>query len=112
MTHETDPPDLEDFFQAARAEAPVLSDNARARILNDALTLKPKARRSLFGQLGEVLGGRYGMSGLVAAGLVGVWIGAVPPSDAIDPLSLLDTQASFDLFGEDFDFSEVNDDDA
>lgn len=76
------PDPLAEFFAAARAEAPALSDDLRAQIVASALPAPtPVAPRDMGARLrGWVTGWALpGLAGGVAAGLAGVWIGLVMP---------------------------------
>jgi hypothetical protein len=87
--------DLEGFFAAARAEAPMPSPALMARIEADALRQQAlRARRQptrttrRYGpvaRLFEALGGAGVAAGLAAATLAGLWIGLAQPA----PLSRL-----------------------
>lgn len=81
--------ELELWFAAARADAPVPSDALLARVLADAEALRPHrpAERQPTGGWAEVwrtLGGWPTAAGLAAAGVAGLWIGTAPP-DALAP---------------------------
>ena len=81
-TEQNDP--LEDFFEAARNDAPQLGDAVQARILADADAVlatgqAPVKRRSRLLVLWDGLGGWPAMAGLVTATVAGVWIGISPP---------------------------------
>jgi hypothetical protein len=113
MTRNNSEAELEAFFEAARTEAPALSDGLRDRIVADALAVAPaRAPWWRFAQLREVIGGWYGLGGLVTAGLMGLWIGIAPPVDAMDPLAFLDGATALDIFQQSFDLVEVSDVDA
>lgn len=94
---------LDALFEAARSEAPRPGDGLMARVLADAAEWQPApgasspaAPRESRGwrSLLPALGGWQGVSGLAAAALAGVWIGAASPflstgaatSAALDPL--------------------------
>lgn len=87
MTQMTDPKDndsfLDDFLADARANAPVLSDDLRARILADAdASLRPRSqpaptRRSLWDRVGGWL--PTSVAGGVTASLLGFWFGVATP---------------------------------
>ena len=92
--------DLERLLGQIGAQVPTPSDGLMARVLDDA-----EAHRPVPGQLLEqgdksvvatnlgLIGGWKGASGLVTAGLVGVWIGISPPA------ALSETQTSLlDVF--------------
>lgn len=116
MTHNKDETDLEAFFDAARRTAPRLPDALRDRIVADARSAMPasRARRpgARWALFPDVVGGWFGLGGVVTAGLVGVWIGLAPPSDAMDPLALFDAEVPFDFFSDTLDLIEGVDDDA
>ncbi|MBP0484030.1 hypothetical protein [Sagittula salina] len=77
---------LDAFFDAARAEAPLPDGDFMARLTADALAEMPVAgvrvrgRTGLWEQLVPALGGWAGLSGLVAACAVGLWVGVNPPA--------------------------------
>jgi len=75
---------LEDLFAAARATPPALPDRLQARILADAEQHMPMARMAWHRTLWQVLGGAAGLSGLVTATAVGVWLGVAPPATLPD----------------------------
>lgn len=84
--------------EAAEAPAPAVSDALGASLVAAALAAQPQRGavlsppRGLWGQLRGLLGDLGGMSGLAgisAAGLVGLWIGLVPPNAAQNLLSPL-----------------------
>ncbi len=103
-TDRNDPDDLLDgLFADARATAPKLSDDLRARIMADAdavlVPVKlPRARRSIWTQVGFWLPTSLA-SGLTAA-VAGFWLGAVAtplPVAALDvPIWVDDALAYFD----------------
>lgn len=82
---------LDDLFAKARGMGPMPSDALMTRILHDAATLQPgRAAMPLatpspagWRALLAVLGGWPAVSGLVAATLAGVWIGAAPPESLV-----------------------------
>lgn len=81
---------LDDMFTAARdAEAPVSSDLI-ARVLIDA-----ERPASMWQALLGVIGGWPAMGGLVAAGVVGLWMGIAPPASL--------TTLTADLIGQDIE---------
>ncbi|WP_136439376.1 hypothetical protein [Pacificoceanicola onchidii] len=95
---------LEDFFDAARAEAPLPSGDFMARIEAQALAAQPaptapKSAPGLLRQVLETIGGWPGMAGLATACAVGVWMGVSPPA-SISPYIGTDA-AEIDSFGVD-----------
>ena len=92
--------DLERLLGQIGSQVPTPSDSLMARVLDDAETHRPVPGQLLeHGDKGVVatilglIGGWKGASGLVTAGLVGVWIGISPPA------ALSDTQTSLlDVF--------------
>ncbi|WP_198654908.1 hypothetical protein [Albibacillus kandeliae] len=118
-----DEKELDIFFAAARRETARLPDALADRMMADAGHVQRE--RARFGstarsamsaparvlatgqsraegwlaQLREMIGGWYGMGGMVAACAAGVWLGFAPPSGLPDPASLLGrSDASVDLF--------------
>lgn len=81
----TDPKDmqhdamLEDLFEKARAKPPQMPDGLMARVLADAVQVQPDAPFS-WRAIWQAWGGARGASGLVAATLVGVWLGVSHPA--------------------------------
>ena len=101
MKMSDDETDLEDFFAAARAEPPEISDTLMARILADADAQMPPARREPLGAaLWAMLGGGFGAGGLVTAAALGVWLGLAPPGALPDLAGqlLTDTAAEGETF--------------
>lgn len=101
--------DLEAFFEAGRAEAPVPSQDLVARILADAAAAQgagaPVASSSggAFGVLTSIwgeIGGWKTAIGLGFAGLVGVYIGYSDPT-------VTDTTASLLVGGYSYDVSDL-----
>lgn len=81
-------PELEVYFQAARDDAPDVSDVLMARIMADAdnvadswetLDARPRGGGFLRGFL-DAIGGWPAVSGIVTAGFVGVVVGVSPPA--------------------------------
>ncbi|GGE59770.1 dihydroorotate dehydrogenase [Actibacterium pelagium] len=102
-------PELEAFFEAGRAEAPVPSDDLIARILADAeaapVSAAPTVSSSggVFGALSSIwaeMGGWKTTIGLGFAGLVGVYIGYSDPT-------VTDTTASLFVGGYSYDVSDL-----
>lgn len=82
---------LDRFFEAARAEAPLPRDDFMARLTAEALAEMPVAGARVaddapgfWAQLSGALGGWGGLSGLVAACAVGIWVGVNPPTGLAD----------------------------
>ena len=74
---------LDEFFAAARAEAPLPSGDLLARIEAEALALQTRAATpapGLFAQVRAALGGWPGVAGLAAACAAGIWIGVAAPA--------------------------------
>ncbi|MGR3616541.1 MAG: hypothetical protein ACU0BB_10905 [Paracoccaceae bacterium] len=96
--------ELDGLFSQARAQRPVVPDALKKNILSDARTVQDEmsgvsqdtARSGLFEQIKAALGGWPSLGGLVAASLVGVWIGVAPPDFLTENESLL-TEATQDL---------------
>lgn len=104
--------ELEAFFDAARQHAPDLPVALRDRIIVDAAAaMPPPSLGSRWTQFRDLLGGWYGISGVATAGLVGLWIGVAPPSDAMDPLAIFETEVSLDMFSDSLALMEVIEDD-
>jgi hypothetical protein len=84
---------LDDLFAECRAETPAPSDALMARVLGDAQALQPDApglaapapvpERLTFW---DMLGGWPALSGIAAAGVVGVWFG-ISPSAGIEDIA-------------------------
>ncbi len=93
---------LDDDLAAARSEVAgegwEMSDALMARILADAAAEMPRpsadaGRRGLWSALVSTLGGWPAVSGLAAATVAGIWLGAAPPPAldtflAGDPVSI------------------------
>lgn len=87
---------LDAFFAAARSDARLPTDLA-ARMVRDADGMhrsRTPNRPGRWAQLRDVLGGWYGMGGLVAACAAGVWMGFAPPAGLPDAVSLFAGQDS------------------
>lgn len=107
-TERTDDAGLEGLFAAARDDAPVPSGDFMARLTEQALAEMPMAgahlpepRPGLWAQLWPALGGWRGLSGLVTACAVGVWLGVSPPAAMTTGLGL------DDLWGRNADLGEM-----
>ena len=102
---------LEDFFKAARAEAPQPSDDLMARIMADAqahlpapapiATPRKPVRQGLLAGLLAAMGGWPSVATMATATVAGIWLGFAQP-DALNTLSggtLLpgSTTTSYDL---------------
>lgn len=80
--------DLELFFEAGRADAPVPSQELMARIMADAEANMPPAapvvqaapKAGLFAGLLAAIGGWPAMAGLATATVAGIWIGYAQPT--------------------------------
>lgn len=85
---------LDAMFAAARDDAPVPSGDFMARLTQQAIDEMPVAgavvaqRRGIWAQLTEAVGGWRGMSGLMTACAVGLWIGVSAPTGAMADLGL------------------------
>ncbi|MBE1283949.1 MAG: hypothetical protein GJ676_11620 [Rhodobacteraceae bacterium] len=107
--------ELETLFAQARAQRPGIPDGLTDRILADALAFQeaqtaPKPagethtgsgtdRVGIRGVFGSVFGGWPALGGMVAAALVGVWIGAAPPAFVPDAAQILsEADADLDVF--------------
>lgn len=91
MTDRLSDTELETLFQQTRAVRPEPGDALMARVLEEAETHLPAAPtrapvRGGSGGLFDGIGGWFGLGGLVAAGLAGLWIGIMPPA-AVDSLT-------------------------
>jgi hypothetical protein len=73
---------LEAFFDAARADAPQVPDALMARVLADAAAEQRRPRPRTW--MVDLLGGGFGISGLITATCVGFWIGLAPPAGLPD----------------------------
>lgn len=85
--------ELELFFEAARSEAPMPSDELSERVLADALTLMPKASapvpakpRGRLAGIFAAIGGWPAVAGLATATVAGVWLGYAQPG-GVDSLT-------------------------
>lgn len=103
-------PELEAFFEAGRAEAPVPSETLISRILADADAAQPKvpvvapsqpAFGSVWSSLWSEVGGWKTAVGLGFAGMVGVFLGYSDPT-------VTDTTASFLVGGYSYDVSDLS----
>lgn len=80
--------ELEQFFEAGRAGAPVPSDDLMARVLADAAALQarpapvvpPVPRAGWVQRVLTQLGGWPAVAGLATATMAGVWIGYAAPA--------------------------------
>ncbi|MFW2544655.1 hypothetical protein ACN2XU_18620 [Primorskyibacter sp. 2E107] len=95
---------LDDFFEAAKADAPLPSGDFMARIEAQAVAVMPAPRRAppapapgLLRQLLHTFGGWPGAAGLVSACAVGLWIGISPPASLSGYLGL--DAAGLDSYG-------------
>jgi hypothetical protein len=71
---------LDPFFEAARSETPVPSEDFLARLAHDAAVVQRAAARPsapLWSQALSAIGGWFGAGGLAAATLAGFYIGFV-----------------------------------
>ena len=90
------------LFAAARADTPEVPDHLMQRVLLDAQAVQPRPveveRPTFLSQLIEMIGGRVGAGGLIAATLAGVWLGFAPPA-AVENMSaaLLGTSETISL---------------
>lgn len=103
----TDPNDdmLDDLFAQARRQDVSPSDDLIARVLADAVAVQPSpvaqvgTEAGLWTRIMDAIGGWPALSGLAAATVAGVWIGAAPPASVSDlTASLLGDAVSVDLF--------------
>ncbi|MGB3245256.1 MAG: hypothetical protein WBB25_12020 [Sulfitobacter sp.] len=98
---------LEAFFDAARADPPMVPQALMARVLADAQAAQPIVggwRTWL-----RALGGAPGLGGLVTATCVGVWIGLAPPQQLPDLGGLvlgMDTAVDADTYALGWDIEE------
>lgn len=78
--------DLDTLFATARTQLATPGDDLVARVLADAAAQQqaptiPRRHRSRgAGWLQDLLGGWPALTGVIAAGLAGLWIGAAPPA--------------------------------
>lgn len=91
--------ELELLFARARQERDQLPDALAVRMMSDAEAVRlhhhhpsPRTVSGRWWQGLDVIGGWPGMSGLVAAGCAGIWIGFVAPSFLPDPANFLLSQ--------------------
>lgn len=96
---------LDGLFAAARAAPPPMPPALAARMLADADRAlgarrpRPAVAPGWRTQLGEALGGWFGLGGLATACVVGIWIGFAPPAGLPDPVGLWEQdRAEVDLF--------------
>ncbi|MEC3861883.1 hypothetical protein VK792_11360 [Mesobacterium sp. TK19101] len=105
--------ELQSFFDAAKAQAAEPSADLLARVQADALALQPvrsavvtERAPGILRQLFAAVGGWPAVTGLTAATVLGVWLGAVQPAGLSDSLSTalygdgtltVDPQSSFDF---------------
>lgn len=98
------------FADARAAEAPV-SDALMARVMADADTQQPRAApaprparsRSFWAQLGGIFGGALPVTGLLTAGLVGLYSGFALPMDFDFDLGLLASAQTLDFYPSDLE---------
>lgn len=98
------------FATARQGETPV-PDALMARVLADADAHQPRAvraapkpaRRSLWAQIGGILGGALPVTGLLTAGLVGLYSGFALPVDFDIDLGLLASAQTLDFYPADFE---------
>ncbi|EAQ01924.1 hypothetical protein OB2597_00865 [Pseudooceanicola batsensis HTCC2597] len=86
---DTDLPNLEAYFDAARRNPPELTEAALLRMTREAVAVQrvqpgpaagaaaPRPRR--LAQLFAALGGWPALAGLSTAGIAGLWMGVMPP---------------------------------
>lgn len=104
-----DAPELDDFFEAARAQTPEPDAAFLARVLADAEAaqtgfadperpaMPAPGRRGMMAAM-RALGGWPAAAGLSTATLAGLWIGIAPPDAlAVTAQTLLSSEASFTL---------------
>ncbi len=113
--------DLEALLTSARTAPPATVPEALTQtILSDAAQIQKEfqmvaevgavggAAPELWRGLMDALGGWFGVSGLAAASLVGVWMGVAPPEFLPDPVSLASSMSSEALLPLDsFDLADV-----
>ena len=80
---------LDDLFDAARHTEVSPSDRLMARVLADAAQvqadrLPQKARPQRTGWITDLFGGWPALSGVLAAGVTGLWVGVAPPAGVED----------------------------
>lgn len=102
---------LDALFATARDAEPVVSDAFLARVLADADTHQPRAAvppkpvrsRGFWAQIGGLLGGALPVTGLLTAGLVGLYSGFALPVDFDFDLGLLASAQTLDFYPTDFE---------
>lgn len=101
---------LEGLFQRARSAPPEVPAALMARVLADAQEQQPAPVQSIWRTLWHSIGGSAGLSGLVTATLVGVWIGVAPPDQVPDiAAGLIDTDYTFAETGTDLTQDDLSD---
>lgn len=111
--------ELDDLFAKARSAESSVPDDLTARLLSDAYevqdsfvvpNLPAESEVGFRAQMRSIFGGWPTWGGLVAASLVGVWIGVAPPSFATGSETLWAIASEdldvFDGFGLDTVFEE------
>lgn len=104
---------LEDFFAAARAADDAVPDALLDRVIADAaLVPRMPVKETLWSSLVAAIGGWPALSGVAMAGLIGIWVGFVPPTQlesfAADVLGTTTSVTFIDEF-DDFLGAELGD---
>ncbi|WP_037309401.1 hypothetical protein [Ruegeria halocynthiae] len=90
--------ELDQLLAHARQNRPVLPDDLAVRVLTDAEAVRLERlrppQRSHWARLLDNVAGWQGISGLVAAGVAGVWIGFAAPDFLPDPATFIYVQDS------------------
>ena len=72
------------LFETAREVSPQVPDHLMQRVLLDAEAARTQTlaahRPTLWAQISDMIGGHFGLGGLIAATLAGVWLGFAPPA--------------------------------
>tara|TARA_R110002051_G_scaffold74641_3_gene135961 strand:- start:1759 stop:2115 length:357 start_codon:yes stop_codon:yes gene_type:complete len=105
MMTKSDDSFLDDLFDAAQAQAPVVPDDLMARVLIDAQRAQAvqitAPKLSLFAGFLDMIGGWPSVGGLAMAGVAGLWFGVAPPQAlSIWTAELIGTPVTVDLFGD------------
>lgn len=88
---------LEQAFAAARRDAARMPEGLADRMVADALAAQsallsrsaPPRPRGVLRQFADTIGGWYGLGGMAAASVAGLWLGFAPPLGLPDPAGLV-----------------------
>ena len=100
---------LDEIFAAARESNDTMSDALLDRVVADAgLVPRPPVRETLWQSFVASVGGWPAMGGVLTAGLAGIWVGFMPPTQ-VDTVAanLLGTTTSVSFLGEFDDLIEA-----